>query len=304
MLRGLSIISLGLGCASDPRQAKPAAEEVATDSAWVDPAADDDWSHLIDEAEGSEPVSVDEVEAELNAALALGIPHMGEIFSRYYALMEQGDETCPGSAMVGGFEVFGSCTADTGVVFSGVSSLDETDGRVYEGDVWVSGEYWVRTSPADYIITRTDGTALEAGGFIQFRREPGGDGTDRWSVSVEGSWRDTSAEGWLGEGISSGLIVQGSERDGEGTMELEGSYTVGTASLVFERLSVGERDCPDGFEKGSLAFRSSGGTLVTVDFSSCSTCGPATLDDGSSLGELCVDPAPVLESLEPSGWIP
>ena len=303
MRLGLSIVSLALGCASNAPQGV-SADKADPDPGWVDPAADDDWSHLIDEAEEREALAVDEVQAELSAALALGIPNMGEVLTRYYDLMALGDEACPGSAMVGGFEVFGSCTAETGVEFSGVSSLDESDARVYEGDEWVSGEYFIRTSPADYIITRTDGTALEAGGFIMFRREPEA-GVHRWSVAIEGSWRDTSASGWLGEGISSGLMIQATARgEGDNAMEIDGSYTVGSASLSFERLSMRERDCPDGFEQGSLGFRSSGGALVTVAFSSCSRCGQAVLDDGSSIGELCVDPAILMASLEPSGWIP
>ena len=299
------IVVLAMGCASDtPSPTKAPAEDSGAES-WVDPAADDDWSHLIDEAEESAPLSVEDVEEELNAALALGIPHMGEVFSRYYALMELGDEACPGSAMVGGFEVFGSCTAESGVVFSGVSSLDETDGRVYDGDEWVSGEYFIRTSPADYIITRTDGTALEAGGFIQFRREAE-DSIHRWSVGVEGSWRDTSATGWLGEGISSGLMIQAThfgDRD-ELLMDIDGSYTVGGTSVVFERVAIRALDCPDGIDQGTLAIRTSGGALASVAFSGCSSCGSASLDDGTALGEVCVDPSPLFAVVELSGWIP
>ena len=294
-------VALVVGCGSDPASdGGPSAGQLA----WVDPASDDDWSHLIDEAEGSEPLSAADVEPQLNAALALGIPNAGEVFSRYYELLADGDETCPGSALAGGFEVFGSCTAESGVVFSGVSSLDETDDRVYDGDEWVSGEYTIRTSPADYIITRTDGTALEAGGFIQFRRSPEGE-EYRWTVGVEGSWRDTAASGWLGEGVSSGLLIQGAGRDDRpGMMELDGAYTVGSASLAFDRLTVRPQDCASGFVQGSVSFRSGGGALVAVEFPSCGACGPATLSDGTVLGEICVDPAPLLAAVVPMGQLP
>jgi hypothetical protein len=291
------IVALSIGCGARPSTADPPSDG----QAWVDPAADDDWSHLIDEAAGSEPLSIDEMESALNEALALGIPNAGEIFSRYYALLALGDEECPGSALAGGFGVFGSCTAESGVVFSGVSSLDVVDGRVYEDGEWVSGEYFIRTSPADYVITRTDGTALEAGGFIQFRRSS--EGMDhRWTGGIEGSWRDSGAEGWLGQGISSGVLIQGGSRDGAPLfLELDGAYTVGSASLSFDRLSVHPGDCPDGFDQGSVAFRDGGGSLVTVAFSPCSVCGPGVLSDGTELGEICVDPAPLMAAVLPSG---
>ena len=294
---GFAIVALGIGCGSKA----PTAEPPADPSDWVDPAADDDWSHLIDEAAGGAALSGDDVEAALNEALALGIPTAGEVFTRYYELLALGDETCPGSALAGGFEVFGSCTAESGVVYSGVSSLDVTDDRVYEDDEWVSGEYFIRTSPADYVITRTDGTALEAGGFIQFRRSP--EGMDhRWTVGIEGSWRDSSADGWLGQGISSGVLIQGGSRDGAPLfLELDGAYTVGSASLSFDRLTVLPEDCPDGFDQGSVAFRDGGGALVTVAFSPCSVCGPGVLSDGTELGEICVDPTPLMAAVLPSG---
>ncbi len=297
------IAALGLGCGPTPSGDRSASPPPTSDG-WVDPAADDDWSHLIDEAESAAPMTAAEVEQALNAALALGIPHMGEIFSRYYDLMVLGDETCPGSALVGGFEVFGSCTAASGVVFSGVSSLEETDGRVYADDEWVAGEYSIRTSPADYVITRTDGTALEAGGFIQFQRTPDGD-IHRWTVGIEGSWRDTAATGWLGEGISAGILMGGTARPGEaGKLDLDGSYSVGSAALTFDTVVIEARECPDGIERGSLSLRSGGGALVTVDFSTCSECGVAALADGTALGEVCIDPGPLFEAVPSSGWIP
>ncbi|HCH66966.1 MAG TPA: hypothetical protein DFR83_29455, partial [Deltaproteobacteria bacterium] len=65
-------VALVVGCGSDPASdGGPSAGQLA----WVDPASDDDWSHLIDEAEGSEPLSAADVEPQLNAALALGIPN-------------------------------------------------------------------------------------------------------------------------------------------------------------------------------------------------------------------------------------
>lgn len=291
------IVALSIGCGARPSTADPPSDG----QAWVDPAADDDWSHLIDEAAGSEPLSIDEMESALNEALALGIPNAGEIFSRYYALLALGDEECPGSALAGGFEVFGSCTAESGVVFSGVSSLDVVDGRVYEDGEWVSGEYFIRTSPADYVITRTDGTALEAGGWIQFRRSPQGP-EDHWSVGIEGSWKDSAADGWLGEGISSGLVLEaGSRGDAPRFLELDGAYTVGTATLSFDLVTVLPEDCPDGIDAGSIGFRDGGGALVTVTFSPCSVCGPAVLSDGTDLGELCVDPTLLMDAVIPSG---
>lgn len=301
-----AIIGLLGGCASapakDPSEPDSGAAEVESD--WVDPAADDDWSHLIDTVEAGPPVTAADIERDLNEALGLGLPTMGEVLSSYYALLAQGDATCPGSARPGGFEVFGTCTAESGLVFSGVSSIEETDERTFEGETWTAGEYWIRTSPADYTITRPDGTALEAGGFIQFRRELSG-GVSNWDVDIEGSWRDSAADNWLGAGISSAVRMRGSGgAEYIDSLVVDGTYSLGSHSLGFDNLVVVPEECPDGIQQGTLTLRTGGGPLASVRFDDCSPCGALTLDDGTALGDVCIDPAPVVSSLEPSGWIP
>jgi hypothetical protein len=297
--------AIALGCAGTPDSgsSQPTSKS-GTAPPWTDPAADDDWSHLIDPVPESPPPTPQAVSEALQAALNLGIPTMGVLLSRYRELYAQGDAACPGSAFAGGFEVFGSCVAESGVEFSGVAGIDETDGRVYEGDAWVSGRYEVRTSPADYTITRTDGTQLQAGGFYMFFRETMG-GRSMWSTTLEGSWSDSAAEGWLYEGISMTLTVQGQvETTGESGIRLDGSYTVGGTSLSFTDLRASSGSCDHGGVEGSVTVRLAGGELATVFLERCTHCGPTTLTDGSDLGEVCIDPTPLLSAIDASGWIP
>lgn len=299
----LSVIALGCAGPADSGFSRSTGKG-NPETAWTDPAADDDWSHLIDPVPESPPPTPQAVAEALQAALDLGIPTMGVLLSRYQELYALGDAACPGSTFAGGFEVFGSCVAESGVEFSGVAGIDETDNRVYEGDVWVSGRYEVRTSPADYTITRTDGTQLQAGGFYMFFREIVG-GRSMWSTTLEGSWSDSAADGWLYEGVSMTLSVQGQvETTGERGMKLDGSYTVGGTSLSFTELRATTDSCDDGGAEGSVTVRLAGGELATVSVERCTHCGPATLDDGSELGEVCIDPTPLLSTIDASGWIP
>jgi len=298
MSRFWTIAGLTMGCAGEPPR-DPSVSQAP--DAWVDPAADDDWSHLIEPEPSLPDLTAERVQAAIEETLSLGIPNAAEAIGSYRTLLSQGDEVCPGSAFEGGFEVFGECTSTSGVIFSGVAGVLEEDDRVWDGDDW-TGSFSLLTGPADYTITRTDGSRLEAGGFINYRHER--DERANWSVTFEGSWSDSAASGWLGAGVSSALRVNGRQTNRDDGLELDGSYTIAATSLGFDLLRLSSESCEGEVAEGTMTLRTGGYPEVALEFTPCTRCASATTEDGTELGEVCIDPAPLLAAIETSARIP
>lgn len=273
------------GCGGDDPSKAPGSEAA---TGWTDPAADDDWSDLIDPPPEGTAATAADVEAGIARALAHGAPSASVVFARYLDLLDQGDADCPGSAMAGGFEVHGVCTSAAGVTFSGVAGLVTMDERLDTTDGDWTGRYSVMTAPADFVITRADGTQLQAGGVLRYEEQRGP--SLQWTSQVAGTWADGDATGWLGEGFSGELHVQGEDRGGgERTLRFNGGYSAGVDTIGFDGVFLSDRDCPDGVFQGKLGLRLGDGQWAGLQFDRCAACAEAVLDDGTALGEVCVD---------------
>lgn len=275
----LPIVLLLLACAADP--APPA---------WVDPTADDDWSDLVPTPSRGPALTADEVAERVALALADGLPLPQPVLADYRELLAHGDAACPGDTFAEGFQVIGGCTTAEGYTYQGAAGLQVDDRRTVAEDGSWTGEASVLTAPADYVITRPDGTRLQAGGTLSIRvaRDAGG---DRWSAAILGTWQDDGLPGWLGDGYSGALTVEGSEPPGgEPTQKVDGALTVHGASLQLAGVLVAPETCADGAQAGAVRLRQDDGTWYTLTLDAgCGGCGTLTWDDTEALGEACVD---------------
>lgn len=300
MVLGLLLCS---GCASGDRQRTKSSTKlddsgVVTATDWTDPGADDDWSHLIDPGPSAAEYTAADVVSAIDNATQHGIPDVGSVLSAYLDLLSQGDASCPGSALTEGFEVFGTCTAASGVTYSGVASLNRVDDRVDGPSGW-SGQASVMSSPADYTITRVDGTQLSVGAFFMVMMQRDSRGTQA-THTLRGTVVDTGGPAWAQAGFSGDLFLNaGAQPDGATELMLEGSMSVGSGSLILESLRVSPDACPDGVAGGALSVRMTDGTWLRVVFhSTCSACGTALDADGQLMGDACINPGPWLSVVD------
>ncbi len=294
------------GCAT-PDSASPKGPETTNEAtgatSWTDPAADDDWSDLIGDIPGAGTQTPEDITATIQHALDYGVPSAGEALDAYNEAYAMGDESCPGSAFMNGFEVFGTCTAASGAQFSGVAGFTLQDNRVWDGDTW-TGSVSLLTSPADYVIFRPDGTYLLAGGGLNFTRTIDASGTQQ-VTAIRGTFVDTSREDWLGIGYSGELLIGLNQRTGGyPDLMVDGALTLGSTSLQLDDLHVIPYECASGFMGGTIQVRQADATWVTVTLpNTCTNCGQATSQNGEDIGQVCIDPTPV-HDLSTSWWNP
>ncbi|MFT5586988.1 MAG: hypothetical protein ACI9VR_004593 [Cognaticolwellia sp.] len=223
--------------------------------------------------ESAEPVwSAQDVEAAALTLMQSPIPRVDHLTQDYLVLMAQGTASCPGlSNSIKDNAVYG-CETDAGMYFSGVSDyFDETrDGQVY------------RSLAGDFLIRDTLGNTLDwgAGWEIYF-----GDGASqfRWMGSTVWSGRPATVDG---------ISVTLSGTQDQGAFQVSGGMKLeqGTVELTLER----DADCP--LAKGTLSVRGPDKRWYRTELD-CSGCGPLNFE-GQDLGQACIDPTPLLDTLE------
>lgn len=289
--RFLAVAGLA-ACASPP-----------TSSSWVDPAADDDWSSLVETYEHQAEWSAEEVAAQIEAGLSAGLPQPAEVFDRFDELMTHTDDSCPGSTFNGGFLLVGICTTEEGYQFSGAAGLTGEDNRIYDEEGGWSGEATRMSSPFDYMIVRPDGTRLNAGGNVTqwVSADPG---QERWSAEVSGTFKDDGATGWLADGYSGALRVSGQEDAGGISGEIDGYLTLQGVSLQLQGLWFSPETCPDGPTQGMIKLRQHDSTWYTLRLTGpCGGCGELVWDDTEPMGEVCADLSPLVTGLmDAAAW--
>jgi hypothetical protein len=266
-------------------------------SGWTDPAADDDWSGLVEIPERRAEWTAEEVGQQIDAALASGVPDPGLVFESYEELLSHGDDDCPGSTFNGGFLVVGICSTSDGYQFSGSAGVTIEDTRVVAEDGSFSGAAMRMSSPADYLILRPDGTGLAAGGNLT-QRVSSENGQVLWSTEVRGSFRDDGVDGWLGAGFSATLRWSGREDSGVVYSDVIGDLTLHGISLQLEDFHLSPETCSDGAELGTIMLRQHDATWYTLTLDGpCSRCGDVVWDDREELGEACVDLEPLIAAV-------
>ena len=238
-----------------------------------------------------------------------------EIFERYDAWIEQGDDSCPLWSERELYEIWtASCTTDSGVQISGTgtsvresgeegsyqvdsrslelaasfTSADET--LTIEGDVEGSVKAWI----GDEATAHTLYTSALVGRFV-------GSGTDTW----------------LDDGWTFDLWLKARDEGGERSALAEGSIAGldgGIEAVSLENFShTSASGCP-AEPGGHLALRDTTGSWYKLEFAGdqdawgqldadhpgCDGCGELSYA-GVVIGELCIDPTP-LTAWKGSPW--
>ncbi|MDG1484329.1 MAG: hypothetical protein P8R54_32350 [Myxococcota bacterium] len=259
----LLIIVTLVGCAGETACA-PGFTPSATGN--CDPTPDDDnttpaWT-------AAEAVSA------IEALFAMGFTGPMELRAAYLERMSHGDELCPGSDVEISDSFVTGCTASSGYYFAGVSVYETMEWEGENSDVWAIG--------GDFEIQAPDGSQMLVGGHSFALYE---DLQTQWfGGDITGSWSIDGAEGWLGEGISAMLLVNGMPST---SLDVTGGLGVGDTALFFPGLMWNDLDCPPA---GEVQVRDSSGhwfDLLLPD--DCTGCGTLHYESNGTVEDVCVD---------------
>jgi hypothetical protein len=250
--------------------------------------------------------TVEEVEAEFQHYMSLGIPGGRAVSEVFAELMLHGDGNCPGSAQTLVNTSLG-CYTDEGYYYYGIGWLfyglkREGDGAALE---WVHG--------GDFELARPDGSTFSGGGdmyhmpviddsgpmvpdgWVQTGTESdvleGIETVDRWSVEVHGSWADSARDDWL-RNFSGVLMAEGREdrSNGEKLLWIHGGLAVDDVDLFYDQtLWYGDDRCTQGVV-GTIRLRDPRGYWFSWELGEdCDACGELSFHQDQSMGELCLD---------------
>jgi len=234
-------------------------------------------------------LEVAEVEAALAEALAGGVPNPFDLTEAYLTWMALGDEHCPGDPEQITDDVLYGCGTEDGTWFEGISEYQHAEGD--EALAWGYSSYSVLAG--DYIIVDADGRSMRVGGGAAFlRAPPDEDLPGDWSLELGGTWLDETRDDWVGAGASFVFFGEGSAPEAGGELWLDGGVGIGDQDLYFEDLSWDPALCDQ--PTGRLGVRGPDTWWYHLDLpDDCGTCANVVFQDGTVLGESCVDLAPI-----------
>ncbi len=121
--------------------------------------------------------------------------------------------------------------------------------------------------------------------------EKPGDDPDLYTfeVGVQGSWRDESAEGWLGAGYSGVFLAIGEKNPDIQKLNISGGIAIGDKATHLD-LDWDLAGRCGGAAMGSIRLRDSRGYWYTWTLGDdCDTCGGVVYHEVDDLGDLCLD---------------
>ncbi len=252
-------------------------------------ACDDDAASDPGDESVIPPASLDAagVAARADRVVAGGIPFASAWFDGFVdILMAHADPTCPEGANAPPYAIRAAiegCVTADGWMFSGLTLRETTAEGTGVREV-VVGDGWGRDP---------EGRSLVFGGELEWW----GDGTGAdalWESRIDGTWGYEGAPGWQGEMPSLSFAAAGAAAEAT----LDGGIAFVGAVVYFDALRLDAAVCPGSIAGGGLRVRDDAGYWTTLTFDEdCSACGAATFADGSSIGTVCVDPAPLWASL-------
>lgn len=206
----------------------------------------------------------------LTSALSAPLPGIDRATGDYLGLMARGDSICPGDPVaIKDGAVYG-CDANTGMYYAGVSEYWDEQ----------RDDAWFRSLAGDFLIQTPEGQSFE------------------WGMGYEISWGPESASmRWLGSLFWDGdpasaermsVVLAAGVSGDAGT--LNGGITQGETVLDFDLETAA--DCP---AQGLLAIRGPDKRWYRTTLG-CNGCGPLSFE-GQELGEVCVDPSPLVRAL-------
>lgn len=235
--------------------------------------------------------------AAFDAVLAAGFPLPQTVFADYRELLGHGDGSCPAPGGSEYFDVPQGCTTGDGFTFRGHAGVMVSDSRVYSRDGSWTGAFAQFSDPADYSITRPDGTGLQAGGILETLVMQEG-GVTTWSAAMAGTFLDEGQPDWLGDTFSGGFDLAGSGTGDAAAQTVDGELSIGAVALGFEALELSPGTCPTGAIGGALSLRQSDATWFTLTLADgCGACGSLVWNGVDQLGEACVNLVPVLDTV-------
>ncbi len=236
-----------------------------------EPSLDSDWPEL--EVAGPDALEPgwtgSQAGLAFQAALEGPYPDVRGICQTYLDWIARGDEVCPGGLSLQPPAVtLEGCTSTSGVHYAGLSGWSE------DADRW-------GLQVGDFRLTDPDGRSFLAGGEAVLG-EAGGSQT----LNLRGSFHDTGAGGWLGQGGSAVLQLVGGP---QGVMA-QVSMQTAAGALYTEQLVLGS-DCME----GEVYLRGLEGGWYSMDLE----CGCAQVRFGDAdLGEACLEIAPIREAMQ------
>jgi hypothetical protein len=292
------LVLIGWGCSkaqkaegSDPEQ--PEDSSASDDSGWVDPGVNDttDHAHFACDLEDPDPSwSLEEVGERLQQALGNGMPNPVHFEQRYTTLLfDQGDLDCPGGHGDGDDFFNLHCTTPAGYTFEGIA-LRSRSQFIHPGltvDMWsLSGDFSIGY-PDD--APAPGHTLKGAGGISSVGRTQ--DDALTWTLSWNGSWSDSPTTGWMAQGISVLMDIEGGVTvDNRRHLTATGGLAIGATDLYLDGVGWDEGGPCSGKTTGSIGIRDPSGHWYSWAIGSdCDGCGPLVFSGTEPLGELCLD---------------
>lgn len=284
----LGVLGLILGGACTPGPAAPgpaggAADDTGTSGTLPDVALE----------EPAPTWSAAEVEAHLQATLALGLPAPATPRDAYLALMAAGDEVCPGDSHQILDTYLQGCTATSGVWYAGISEWIEEHQDLVFGKGSFRLDLWALLG--DFEIVDAEGQQFHSGGHVA--AWTGQTETSRfWGGEIAGTWLWEGHEGWLSEEVSASLSYDGYQfGEHPRTLTAQGGVTWHGTSLHFDELVFSEA-CPD-HPGGVLSVRDPVGSWHRLELTECEPCAEVVFAEGEVLGEACLDFGDAVEAV-------
>ncbi|MCP4807603.1 MAG: hypothetical protein GY913_10245 [Proteobacteria bacterium] len=255
-------------------------EEPTRERPDLTPVDDTPWT-----AEPPSPTwSAAQVEAVLQAAIDGGVPEPIAIRDAYLGLFDDhADGVCPSGtdySLPGDYQ---ACTTEDGAVFYGHAEYEPVD-NTHERGFYLLG---------DCYIIDPDGDRFEGAGELQVTIFEEGDWTIVESM-VMGTWGYPAAGGFLEQDNASAMFIIASTEASGSDLYLDGTMGNADAALSFELL-VDTRPC-DHQLTGTVSVREPSGYWHTITFvQDCDGCGDVVFADDQELGQICVDPTPLVE---------
>ena len=228
-----------------------------------------------DPAEDTGPVwTFDDAVAAIDGVFAMDFTGPVELRAAYLERMSHGDDDCPGSDVEISDSFVTGCTASSGYYFAGVSVYETHEWDGENSDVWSFG--------GDFEIQAPDGTQMLVGGHTFGLYEDLQ--SDAFGGDITGSWSEAGAPGWLGQGISAMLLLDGVPST---SLTLSGGLAVGSTALFFPELHWSSLDCPPA---GEVQVRDEAGHWFALTLTDdCTGCGTMRYASQDSTADVCVD---------------
>lgn len=231
--------------------------------------------------------TAEDVGTAVTGGLSAGFPRPDLLLASWSRALSHGDVDCPGnSGLALGLEE--ACTSADGWTYYGFATYIDEVLDTGNSQGWSFG-----LVQASFTITPPEGPAWLGGGSLQYQAERT-DGVTSWDFSLGGTWDFPGEPGALGEAISCGLAVTGSDAAG---LTLQGPLAVGEQALFFDELAWGPAGCGWDHPAVRLQVRDPQGLWLTLADDDCDGCGTVRDGDDQDLGAACVDLRPALEGL-------